>query len=370
MKQRIGYIDNLRIFLTFLVVAHHWAISNGAPGDTYYVENNLGMLGTLLMSIFVATNQAFFMGFFFFISAYFVPGAYAKKGLWKFFKERLIRLGIPLLFYVMVISPLLIYYAGRLNGTSSGSLWEFVQEGGGRSVGPMWFVLLLLLFSGGYAIFESLAFLRISGVNGRIAAKTKVIGVMLVILVTFLIRIYFPVGAWIPILGIQPAHLIQYIVCFGLGIWAFKSQVLNFVRFDRSKRWFLIAQGLILIGLPSLLWFGGALEDSLPFLGGNTWQSFTFAAWEQLVALSLILGLLGIFERRFNVQPNWMKELSKNSYAIYVFHGIVLLVFSALFQFYEGDSMIKFTFLLFPILLFCTLLARLIRSIPFVDKVL
>jgi len=86
MKQRIWYIDNLRIFLTFLVVAHHWAISNGAPGDTYYSEANIGPVSTLLLSIFVATNQAFFMGFFFFISAYFVPSSYKKRGGFTFIK--------------------------------------------------------------------------------------------------------------------------------------------------------------------------------------------------------------------------------------------------------------------------------------------
>ncbi|MEO1258629.1 MAG: hypothetical protein AAFZ15_07520 [Bacteroidota bacterium] len=36
IKSCIFYIDNLRIFLTALVVLHHLAITYGAPGDWFY----------------------------------------------------------------------------------------------------------------------------------------------------------------------------------------------------------------------------------------------------------------------------------------------------------------------------------------------
>ena len=87
-KGRLFYIDNLRIFLSLLVVAHHWALANGAPGNWYTAESNLGPFGTLVLSQFVATNQAFFMGFFFLISGYMVPGSYDRKGGKRFLKER------------------------------------------------------------------------------------------------------------------------------------------------------------------------------------------------------------------------------------------------------------------------------------------
>ena len=98
-RARLFYIDNLRIFLSLLVVAHHWALANGAPGDWYNGESNLGPFGTLVLSQFVAVNQAFFMGFFFLISGYLVPNSYDRKGGRRFLKERAIRLGIPLIFY-------------------------------------------------------------------------------------------------------------------------------------------------------------------------------------------------------------------------------------------------------------------------------
>ena len=65
---RLFDIDNLRIFLISLVVLHHFAITYGAPGSWYYNESEAGMPEAIPLSMFVATNQAFFMGMFFFIS--------------------------------------------------------------------------------------------------------------------------------------------------------------------------------------------------------------------------------------------------------------------------------------------------------------
>ena len=55
---------------------------------------------------FCAVNQAYFMSLFLLISAYFVPGSYDRKGAGHFVKDRLIRLGIPLIIYSWIISPL------------------------------------------------------------------------------------------------------------------------------------------------------------------------------------------------------------------------------------------------------------------------
>lgn len=368
--QRILYIDNLRIFLTLLVVAHHWAIGNGAPGDTYYNEANLGPVESLLMSIFVATNQAFFMGFFFFISGYFVPSSYKKKGGSAFIKERLIRLGIPMVFYAFVLSPILIIWSKTLSGTFTGSYWDFIRTGEGFSLGPMWFVALLLLFSILYFWFDKMTIGNLSHFYRPIKKPVLITGFFTLILVTFLLRIYFPVGDWLPVIGIQPAHLTQYVICFALGIWTKETNTLRKLKFKSAIKWFVLAQILILIGFPMVFLLGGAPKNTDLFMGGLHWQSLAYVVWEQLVAVSMIYGFLGIFNRYFNKQNDWTKDLSQNTYAIYVFHGIVLIAFSAMFQFYQGNSLGKFIVLLIPVLLFCYLLAKFVRNIPFVQKVL
>jgi hypothetical protein len=95
------------------------------------------------------------MGFFFFLSAYFIPGSYNKKGAARFVKDRLLRLGIPLVFYSFVLSPVLIYlvyYFGK------GHHITFIQFLGGFhdwiDFGVLWFVAALLLFTFVYVLWR------------------------------------------------------------------------------------------------------------------------------------------------------------------------------------------------------------------------
>ena len=46
---------------------------------------------------FFSTNAAFFMGLYFFISGYFVPGSYDRQGFGTFIRKKILRLGVPLL---------------------------------------------------------------------------------------------------------------------------------------------------------------------------------------------------------------------------------------------------------------------------------
>ena len=104
---RAYYIDRIRVILTALVVLHHTAITYGAPGGWYYRElPTTASLTGILFTLFVSTNQAYFMGFFFLIAGYFTPASYDRKGPGKFLVDRLIRLGIPLALYGVLLDPL------------------------------------------------------------------------------------------------------------------------------------------------------------------------------------------------------------------------------------------------------------------------
>ena len=49
-------------------------------------------ISTILITLFLAINQSFFMGFFFMISSYFNPGSVDRKGSTAFLVDRLKRL--------------------------------------------------------------------------------------------------------------------------------------------------------------------------------------------------------------------------------------------------------------------------------------
>jgi fucose 4-O-acetylase-like acetyltransferase len=58
-------------------------------------------------------RRPFFMGLLFLIAGYFVPGAFERKGATRFLHDRVLRLGVPALFYMLVIQPLIVYWLLR-----------------------------------------------------------------------------------------------------------------------------------------------------------------------------------------------------------------------------------------------------------------
>ena len=159
----------------------------------------MGMVSSTLMSLFLGINQAFFMGFFFMISSYFSPGSCDRKGAWPCLKDRLVRLGIPPLFYIVVIDPLLNYGVSSLHYGFQGSLGEFLRlylsNYQTLGVGPLWFVEALLILASFNVLWRLLAKPAVTPApsenkapsNLAIAAFTTVLGVL-----TFVVRICLP----------------------------------------------------------------------------------------------------------------------------------------------------------------------------------
>jgi hypothetical protein len=77
---RLLFVDNLRVFLTILVLLHHLAITYGASGSWFYRERPTTALAGTLLSLLTLLDHFYFMGLFFLIAGYFVPGALDRKG--------------------------------------------------------------------------------------------------------------------------------------------------------------------------------------------------------------------------------------------------------------------------------------------------
>jgi uncharacterized membrane protein len=79
---RLFFIDHLRAALIILVVLYHIAIVYGEGRSFWYVDppKNAESLGGFALFLFVFFNQAWFMGAFFLLAGYFVPGSYDRKG--------------------------------------------------------------------------------------------------------------------------------------------------------------------------------------------------------------------------------------------------------------------------------------------------
>ena len=173
---RIFFLDNLRLFLTILVVLHHTAITYGADGSWYYYATlnevfPVDIAATIALYMIAGIAAIFLpsiMGLFFLMGGYFSPRSLERKGVSSFWKERILRLGIPVLLYVVLINPIFYYLLavqGILPWSSSMAASSFVEYylGNFQSLSRIvqfmttfsitWFLVVLLIFTVVYTIW-------------------------------------------------------------------------------------------------------------------------------------------------------------------------------------------------------------------------
>ena len=101
--KRMHYLDNLRIYLTVLVILHHAALAYGGAGNWAVQDPAVDEISPIFLTFFNALNQSYFMSAFFLLAGYFTPRSLERKGPKQFLIDRLVRLGIPILVYTTII---------------------------------------------------------------------------------------------------------------------------------------------------------------------------------------------------------------------------------------------------------------------------
>jgi glucans biosynthesis protein C len=355
--RRLSYLDNLRVALTVLVVAHHAAITYSALPLWYYTEPRDTASSTGLLA-FASVNQMYFMGLFFLISGFFVPGSVDRKGPGAFFRDRLIRLGIPLLGFWLIIRPLVAIGAWPQYRKAGASVLDYYLTV--ADPGPMWFVEVLLVLGLAYAIYrfarrEPNAPVSESPAPVRTWMIILLIGVLAV--VTYLWRLVVPTGMYWPVIGLPtPSYLPQYVLLFVVGTLAVRRGWLASLT---------VRQGLA--GLVMAVVAGGiALGTSLSH-GATYLISVVF---EQIFAVGVIMALLVLFRTRINGSGRFGRLASAQAFAVYVIHPLVLVAVAWLIAPLAAPGVIKFAVLLVIAVPVCWGGAYLLRRIPAVRRVL
>ncbi|GAA4927870.1 fucose 4-O-acetylase-like acetyltransferase [Nonomuraea thailandensis] len=358
---RLWFADNLRILLTSLVVLHHIAVMYSGLPLWYYVEPPTGAAAGAVLAIFVVVNQAWFMGAFFLLSGYFTPGSFDRKGPGAFLRDRLVRLGIPLVVFYFVLSPLL--HAGSFPGGSP--LETYLDTIG---TGPLWFVLALLVFDVCYAAFRVAVARRAPRERAaRPPAFPMVLAFVAVLaLATYALRIVLPSGTWVP--GIDfpsSAYLPQYAAFFVAGAVAYRRGWFLTVTPRMGWAGFGLAAGASLVFLPLAL--AGGLEA---WMGHGTLSSLFFALWDSAFAVGAVIALLAFFRRRLDGQGPLGRYLSAHAFTVYVIHAFVVTAAGLALGALAWPTPAKFALVAAVALPACFALAGPIRRLPGVRRVL
>ena len=346
-KTRLGYLDNLRSLVIFLVVVMHSNVTYSGIGGWYYKEGNpasLDMVSRILFALYGSFTQAWFMGILFFLAAFFAARSLAKRGPAAFAKERLFRLGVPLLIYMFVIDPFVGYFI--MNYGNIREHLTFLQAyleylGSFRwigSTGPLWFVEALLLFSLPYAAWRAIRpSAKPAGDSPRV--MTMILIIMATGLAAFSIRLFQPIGTSVE--NLQLCFFASYITLFLLGLHAGERRWLENFPEKQGLTWFTVVLGAGLILWCVIMIGSGAARGEMLLTGGLNWQSFVYAFWEAFVAIGFSLGLIAFFRKYLNVENRFTKLLAANSFAIYMFHAPVLITISLLMRPWHGAPLLK-----------------------------
>ena len=353
-------LDALRAALTVLVLFHHTAITYGAIGGWFYREVPTdGRFETKLLVFFCTINQAFFMGLFFLIAGYFTPGAVARKGVAGFVRDRLLRLGVPLLVFGFVIGPATIALAATVRGQSFGATLQSLWERGVFENGPLWFAQALLVFSIVPLIWQRWP-VRPFPSNLALMAAALAVG-----LAAFALRLVWPVG--VNVFGLQLGYFASYVVLFAAGCAGASGQWLVHVPHRQRAFWRRIAR-LALLVLPAVV----LAAPFVPFLHGDTaggmnLQAVVYAVWEPLVAWGIILSLLHRFGRH-DFGPIW-RMLAQRAFAIFIIHPPVLVAIALAWRDISAPHLVKFAVTGTATCLACYWLAGLLLRVPAIRRI-
>ncbi len=376
---RLFFIDHLRTFLVILVVLHHVAAAYGSGAPFYYVEPPIkDPLAFLLLLMFTLVNQSWFMGALFLLAGYFTPGSFDRKGPGSFLKDRLLRLGAPLIIFIFVLSPIssIGYWQmpASLTGITTPLTWQVYPHLLG--MGPLWFVAMLLIFDFGYAAWRMLTRNRSSYSMSKSSPPSYLlIGVFILALalVSYLVRIAIPIGKEVldfPTLSYLP----QYLSLFVLGTVAFHHNWFRTLPSSMGLAGFVTAlvAGVLLFPLAfSGHLFSLEVTPALAnLLGNGHWQSAVYVLWDSTFAVGMCLGVIALSRHFFNGQGRFGGFLSQHSYTVYIIHTPIVVFLAVTLKVIDLAHLLKFGMAAVIVVPTCFAVAYIIRKIPLASRIL
>ncbi len=377
-KPRYLFLDNIKVLFTILVIYWHVMVTYVDAGWWYYKESNpVDPISSILLLILVSIGGIFqtsLLGLFFLLGGYFTPKSYDRKGGYNFWKERLIRLGIPLVLYVVLINPLLIYALSKIgvspwstNPALQGTLFDYyisISLSWGEFIdflsfaGPMWFLKVLLLFTAIYTIWRQIT--KLDSIKEKIPKEFPIPRYLYLLLLaiglgilTFLIRIIYPID--VRPFEIPLGQFIQYLLMFGVGVICIRYLWFEQMTKKQVKLWLVtIIVSALLIYLDFFIVLG-VEADLIVFSGGANPHAFLFALADTIICMGVIFVLIKGFYSKFNKQGPLLRNLSTSAYHMYLVHPPILIAISLGIATLDLNPIIKIGIVLPLAVLFCYL---------------
>jgi acyltransferase-like protein len=328
--QRRYYLDNLKVVAIAAIIALHAVVGYSQAGWWSYAdvrEVTISPVTEIAMFFVIGPFGLFLIPLLFTVAGLLTPPSLERKGVARFARDRLLRLGAPFVVYTLVVQPTLLYALYRPLGAARGSYWdEFLGEEEQLDAGPLWFVGVLLIFTLAYAGWRTVGPDRPPRpVPGEITTRRLVIVAAIVAPLTFAVRLVYPLGGDS---GFTDLNLWEWPACiamFGLGVLAHRRGWLIAVpdALHRQSRTAVLATAAGLVAFFAIVVTLGIDDEQL--WGGPYWPALAFASLESVLTVFGPVWLLGVAQRHLNRPLRRGAVLARSAYGAFMVQTPVLI---------------------------------------------
>lgn len=334
-KERLYYLDYLKLFLITIVVSHHSLEAYMPKSEWQYKD----IVQSRWLENIHVINMTFLMGIFFFISGYLVVNSIKKRSAKDFILSKAKYLLSPIILIGAVIVPLQNYIVGRAMNKINSSFFDYyikIYWGTGiMTYEHGWYVLSLFLFSILYLVFKSVIGEKAIKSIGRLSFKKLFIISIVIAACTCVMHMYYSFDQWIVVLGfigLEPVHYPQYIILFITGAIAYENNWLD--QITDKMGWTALSFGLAVVAFI-------CCKDLFNIEIINKIYA-SYYIYEAFVAIAICIGLLFIFKKYFNGENKVFAELSKCTFGVYVWHIFFVFIFQLLLGQCKLAAMLKY----------------------------
>ncbi|MFA4850062.1 MAG: acyltransferase family protein, partial [Methanoregula sp.] len=312
---RLHYIDNLRWMCILMLFPFHTAFVFCSGWYGYYVSS--AYTSTTAHCLTVAV-EPWIMPLLFCIAGVSTKFALEKRTPLVYLKERVTKLLVPFFAGLVLICPVIAYYALKFHtgytGSFAGACVHFFSSihnfpdtsgiTGDFSVDHLWFILFLFIFSV-VALGVILLGQRLTGLALNPDKMNLLVLGLLFIPVWLLNFVGFNVTGY---------SFVSYFAIFLIGYYLFS---MDSVQAQLEKYWVVLQAAWMVLTIGVMWTYGIFLGHSEVFWGNSA--IFVLTGWTG------VLALMGAGRHLFDRTNNFAAYLGAASYPVYIIHQAILV---------------------------------------------